>query len=84
MDEPIEQQAPIKAEEQERQRRGLLSRAYSEEGKQERLVARLDVRIKPTTIARLRLFSQDLVYATPLIDEVVDEALHDYLIRMGY
>lgn len=60
------------------------SHAYSEEGEHERLVARLDVRIKPTTVARLRLFSQDPVYATPLIDEVVDEVLHDYLIKMGY
>jgi hypothetical protein len=53
-----------------RQRQGLLNRAYSQEGKDEPLEARLSVRIKPTTLARL--------------DEAVDEALHDYLIMMGH
>jgi hypothetical protein len=41
------------------------------------------VRIKPITLARLKLYTQDYHYGFPLLDEVVDEALHDFLISMG-
>jgi hypothetical protein len=58
-------------------------RAYTTEGKNEPLEAALKVRIKPTTVARLKLLSQSNVYGYPLIDQMVDEALHDYLVLMG-
>jgi len=67
-----------------RQRQGLLKRAYSQAGKNELLEARLTARIKSTTLARLKLYTQDYYYGFPLLDEAVDEALHDYLIMMGY
>lgn len=67
-----------------RQRQGLRNRAYSEAGKSEPLEARLLALIKPTTLARLQIYTQDYHYGFPLLDEAVDEALHDYLVMMGY
>jgi hypothetical protein len=62
---------------------GLRMRAYTTEGENEPLEAQLKVRIKPTTVARLKLLSQSNAYGYPSIDEMVDEALHDYLVLMG-
>lgn len=67
-----------------RQRQGLLNRAYSEAGKNEPLEARLKALVKPTTLARLKLYTQDYHYGFPLLDEAVNEAIHDFLISMGY
>jgi hypothetical protein len=67
-----------------RQRWGLQTRAYSEAGKSEPLEARLKARIKPTTLARLNLYTKDYHYGFPLLDEAVNEALHDFLVKMGY
>jgi hypothetical protein len=66
------------------QRWALQARAYSAAGKSERFIARVPARVRPTTIARLRLFENDPFYGFPLLDEVVDEAIHDYLVKMGY
>lgn len=66
------------------QRWALQTRAYSAEGKAERFISRVPARVRPTTIARLRLLEDDPYYGFPLLDEVVDEAIHDYLVRMGY
>ena len=67
-----------------RKRWGLQVRPHSEAGKNEPLEAQLSVRIKPITLARLHLYTQDYHYGCPLLNEAVDEALHDYLISMGY
>lgn len=67
-----------------RQRQGLLNRVYSQAGKNELLEARLSARIKPTTLARLQLYTQDYNSGFPSLDLAVDEALHDYLVLMGY
>ena len=64
-------------ESHQRQRQGLRDRAYSEEGKNEPLAARLSVRIKPVTLARLKLYTEDAFLCFPPIDLAVDEALHD-------
>lgn len=66
------------------QREALRLRAYSAEGKSEGFIARVPARVRPTTIARLRLLEKDPFYGFPLLDEVVDEAIHDYLVTMGY
>ena len=66
------------------QREALRARAYSAEGKSEGFIARVPARVRPTTIARLRLFANDPHYGFPLLEEAVDEALHDYLVKMGY
>jgi hypothetical protein len=47
-------------------------------------VSELRVLIKPTTIARLKLYEQDYESRFPLIDQVVDEAIHDYLRTIGW
>ncbi len=74
----------LQLEDEHKQIAGLRERAYTLEGRNERLTAELKVRIKPTTIARLNLFCQSNAYGYPLIDQVVDEALHDYLVSMGH
>jgi hypothetical protein len=66
------------------QRYGLFQRASSGEGKHERLEAELKVRVKPLTMARLKLYAQDYSSGYPSLDELVDEALHEYLLRMGW
>ena len=67
-----------------RQREGLRNRAYSEEGKREPFDARLDARVRATTVARLKLLVQDPAYNFSSIDDALDEAIHDYLNRFGY
>ena len=66
------------------QRAALQIRAYSDAGKNESFISRVPARVRPTTIARLRLLEKDPYYGCPLLDEVVDESLHDYLVKMGY
>jgi hypothetical protein len=66
------------------QREALRVRAYSAEGKSEGFIARVPARVRPTTIARLRLFANDPNYGFPSLDEAVDEAIHDYLVSMDY
>lgn len=58
-------------------------RAYSSEGKSEDFIARVPARVRPTTIARFRLLEKDPFSGFPLLDEVVDQAIHDYLVKMG-
>jgi hypothetical protein len=74
----------VQAKDLSKQRQGLLRRVYSEAGAQERLNAALRVAIKPTTKERLVLYCDDYDSGLLLIDEVVNEALHDYLIRRGW
>ena len=66
------------------QRQALQIRAYSAEGKSEGFIARVPTRVRPTTIARLRLFSNDPNYGCPDLNQAVDEAIHAYLVSMGY
>jgi hypothetical protein len=66
------------------QRQALQQHAYSAAGKSEGFIARVPARVRPTTIARLHLFSKDSFYGFPDLDEAVDEALHDFLVKMGY
>ena len=74
----------IEREDTSAQRQALQIRAYSAEGKSEGFISRVPARVRPTTIARLRLLEKDPHYGFPLLDEVVDQAIHDYLISMGY
>ncbi len=66
------------------QRQALRTRAYSVESKSEDCIARVPARVRPTTIARLRLLEKDPSYICLSLDEAVDEAIHDYLVKMGY
>ena len=66
------------------QRSALQTRAYSAAGKDEGFIARVPARVRPTTIARLRLLEKEPAYGFPSLDEVVDEAIHAYLVTMGF
>jgi hypothetical protein len=83
MDEFDEGLAPatkvVEAKDVSKQRQGLFNHAFTVEGIHEPFEARLQVRIKPNTMARLKLFCDDYDTGYPLIDEVVDKALHEYL-----
>jgi hypothetical protein len=71
----------VEANDVSKLRYGLYQRAFGQEGKVEPLRAKLEARIKPNTMARLKLFCDDVENGFPLLDEVIDEALHDYLSR---
>ncbi len=74
----------VEQEDTSAQRQELQIRAYTAEGKSEGFISRVPARVRPTTIARLRLLEKDPHYGCPLLDEVVDQAIHDYLVSMGY
>ena len=74
----------VEEEDTSAQRWALQTRAYSAEGESEGFISRVPARVKPTTIARLRLFSNDPHYGFPDLNQAVDEAIHDYLVLMGY
>ena len=74
----------VEREDVSAQRQALQIRAYSAEGKSEGFIARVPARVRPTTIARLRLFSNDPNYGCPDLNQAVDEAIHAYLVSMGY
>jgi len=74
----------VEKEDTSAQRRALQSRAYSVAGRSEGFISRVPACVRPTTIARLRLFSNDPSYGFPSLDEAVDEAIHNYLVTMGY
>jgi hypothetical protein len=69
----------VEARDVSKERHGLYIHSLTEEGQNERFEARLQVRIKPTTVARLKLFCDAYENECPLIDEVVDTALEEYL-----
>jgi hypothetical protein len=66
------------------QREALRMRSYSDAGKSEGFISRVPARVRPTTIARLQLFANDPHYGFPDLNQAVDEALHDFLVNMGY
>jgi hypothetical protein len=66
------------------QRWTLQTYAYSAAGKSEGFISRIPARVRSTTIARLRLFSNDPHYGFPDLNQTVDEAIHEYLVKMGY
>jgi hypothetical protein len=74
----------VEREDTSAQQEALRSRAYSAEGRSEGFISRVPARVRPTTIARLRLFANNPYYAHLSLDQVVDEAIHDYLVSMGY
>lgn len=74
----------IEQEDTSAQREALRIRAYSDEGKSEGFISRVPARVRPTTIARLRLLEKDPHYHFSGIDEIVDEAIHGYLVNMGF
>lgn len=74
----------VEREDVSAQRRALQTRAYSAAGQSEEFISRVPARVRPTTIARLQLFSNDPDYGFPSLDRAVDEAIHDYLVSMGY
>jgi hypothetical protein len=59
-------------------------RASSAAGKSERFIARVPARVRPTPIARLRLLADNPCSGFPLRNEVVDETIHDDLVKIGY
>jgi hypothetical protein len=52
----------VEQEDTSAQRRALQMRAYSAEGKSEGFMSRIPARMRPTTIARLRLLEKDPNY----------------------
>jgi hypothetical protein len=61
----------VEQEDTRAKRRALQMRACSAEGKSEGFISRIPARVRPTTIARLRLLEKDPHYGCPLLDEVV-------------